>query len=135
MEFKNLLGESIQDIEQKVEELYLELKSKSSGLALKFLKMNNLKEKGGKIILSKQKLISLGHYLEILQKLLKEKGVLKTNEEDVKKGMEKWKSSCCNSPYKKLGRAKYVCAKCKKDVTLELTWYHQALTRENDLKW
>lgn len=44
--------------------------------------------------------------------------------------IEKVKTSCCNTGWKRIGRAHFICVKCKRDVTTEIVLVYQVLEDE-----
>jgi len=46
--------------------------------------------------------------------------------------MSEYRSICCHAPVLRLGRARFECEKCRKDVTIDLVFYEMA--KENDNK-
>ena len=49
------------------------------------------------------------------------------------KDIEKLKTICCKAEYKRIGRANYICAKCKKDVSLELIFLMDIINEQEEL--
>ena len=48
--------------------------------------------------------------------------------------MNNYKTPCCTADVIRKGRAHYVCAKCGADVSLEVIFYVDAVTRAEELR-